>query len=81
LEETIQTREELETRLLAFGIETAGVSDYEIIYARAQAIFDEYAGEMTGEIRQWRRYWKKCRYLVKIVGTEELVVEPNARER
>src|SRR6476620_869148 len=31
--------------------------DYDIIYARAQAIFDEYAGEVTDEVKQWRRYW------------------------
>jgi hypothetical protein len=52
-----------------------------MIYARAQAIYDDYAGEMTSEIKQWRRYWKRCRYLVKIVETEKLAMEPEAGER
>jgi hypothetical protein len=46
-DEGIKTREDLERRLLAFGIEPAGVSDYEMIYARAQAIFQNYVGEIT----------------------------------
>jgi hypothetical protein len=79
--DSIKTREELERRLLAFGIETAGVSDYEIIYARAQAIFDDYAGEMTDEIKQWRRYWDKCRDLLRMVGTEKPVMKSELRER
>jgi hypothetical protein len=74
-DERIKTPEVLERRLLAFGIETAGVSNYDIIYARAQAIFDDYAGEMTDEVKQWRRYWDKCRDLLQMVGTEKLVVK------
>jgi hypothetical protein len=74
-DERIKTPEVLERRLLAFGIETAGVSNYDIIYARAQAIFDDYAGEMTDEVKQWRRYWDKCRDLLQMVGTENLVVK------
>jgi hypothetical protein len=80
-DERIQTREELERRLLAFGIEPAGVSDYKIIYARVQAIFNAYAGEMTDEIKQWLLYWDKCRDLLKMVGTEKLVVKPQPGER
>jgi hypothetical protein len=80
-DEGIKTREDLERRLLAFGIEPAGVSDYEIIYARAQAIFQNYVGETTDEIKQWLRYWDKCRDLLKMVGTEKLVVKLEPGER
>jgi hypothetical protein len=36
---------------------------------------------MTDEIKQWRHYWNKCRFLVKMVGREKRAREPKARER
>ena len=30
---------------------------------------------MTDEVKQWRRYWDKCRDLLQMVGTEKLVVK------
>jgi hypothetical protein len=80
-DEGIKTREDLERRLVALGIETAGVSDYDLIYARVQSIFQDYAGEMTDEIKQWLRYWDKCRDLLKMVGTERLVMRSEGSER
>ena len=63
------------------GYQYYGLANVASLLSRAQAIFDDYAGEMTDEIKQWRHYWNKCRFLVKMVGREKLAREPNARER
>ena len=81
-DEGVKTREDLERRLLAFRHRASrGIRLRDDLRSRPSDLPELRGRDDRDEIKQWLRYRDKCRDLLKMVGTEKLVVKLEPGER